>query len=94
MMKLDIAKLVKAEADKQVGRKLRGIVTALRAATPVDTGAARDGWRVDGKTIRNDVEYIDHLNQGSSQQAPSFFVEKTILAQVGVKPNGIVVRSQ
>ena len=94
MTKLDITKLVKAEAGKLANRKMQQIVTALRAATPVDTGAARDGWRIDGKTIRNDVEYIDHLNQGSSEQAPSFFVEKTILAQVGVKPNGIVVRSQ
>jgi len=94
MTKLDITKLVKAEAGKLANRKMQQIVTALRAATPVDTGAARDGWRIDGKTIRNDVEYIDHLNQGSSKQAPSFFVEKTILAQVGVKPNGIVVRSQ
>jgi len=30
-------------------------------------------------TVKNDAEYIVYLNQGSSKQAPKFFIEKTII---------------
>lgn len=73
---------------------LSRFVEALREATPVDTGHARDSWRTDGSKIYNDADYIQHLNEGSSEQAPSHFIEKTLLAQKGVNPDGIIVRSQ
>ena len=67
--------------------------TQLKMVTPVDTGLARKSWdnRVNltrrGKflsgTIFNDVEYIDILNQGHSQQAPSYFIEQT-LSKIGL----------
>ena len=61
---------------------------ALARVTPVDTGYARSRWEyetitVNGETvgvINNDAPYIQYLNQGSSKQAPAFFIEKTLVA--------------
>jgi hypothetical protein len=65
---------------------------ALVASTPIDTGNARAGWRIeDNKKIVNDVDYISELNEGTSKQAPSFFIEKTLMAQ-GLKPKGAIVK--
>jgi hypothetical protein len=36
-------------------------------------------------TVTNDTPYIIYLNKGSSKQAPSFFIEKTLISQ-GYKP--------
>jgi len=69
----------------------------LRVVTPVDEGNARNGWRRTihknfrnsfiGATIYNEVEYIDRLNKGHSQQAPSYFIEQT-LSRIGlITPN-------
>ena len=65
----------------------------LRVVTPVDSGNARRGWQRDievsftnsfiGATIYNDVDYIDRLNQGHSQQAPTYFIEQT-LSKIGL----------
>lgn len=54
------------------------LLQELRAATPVETGRARDGWRRDATGIRNDVPYVGRLNAGSSRQAPAGFVEAAI----------------
>lgn len=50
----------------------------LRAATPVETGRARDGWRLTETGLRNEVPYVGRLNAGSSRQAPAGFVEAAI----------------
>lgn len=59
------------------------LVAELKKETPVDTGEARDGWvsqeTPNGAIVENNVEHIAHLNAGSSQQAPSHFVEKVAL---------------
>lgn len=81
-----------AVASARKGR-IPSLVAALRAATPVDTGNARDGWKSSGSTIYNEVDYIDNLNSGSSKQAPTRFIEKTLLAQDGVRPNGVIVKT-
>ena len=78
------------EAKKKA--KMSQMVEALKDATPVATGHARDGWHVSGDSIVNEVDYIDDLNDGSSQQAPAFFIEQTLLAQEGVSPSGTIVR--
>ena len=85
---------LKTTMRKQKKRVLNQIVTDLRAATPVDTGEARDGWYATRNSIENDVDHIDALNAGSSQQAPSHFVERTILRRHGVFPNGIIVTTK
>lgn len=74
---------IKKEADAALTVVATKIVQELRDETPVDTGRARDGWTQeeshDGVVISNDVPYIESLNNGHSKQAPSFFVEKTLL---------------
>ena len=70
------------------------LVQALKDATPVDTGNARDHWVSQGDKIVNETEYIDLLNQGSSKQAPEYFIEKTLLAQKDIIPSGTIVRSK
>ncbi|WP_430435843.1 hypothetical protein [Oceanibaculum nanhaiense] len=54
------------------------LLQELRAATPVETGRAREGWRRDATGIRNEVPYVARLNAGSSRQAPAGFVEAAI----------------
>ena len=88
---LSIKKQADRETQQGLSRKKRQIVEKLKEATPVDTGEARDGWRVEGNSIVNDVEHLDNLNAGSSKQAPSHFVERTLLSEVGVRSNGIIV---
>jgi hypothetical protein len=57
----------------------------LRETTPVDTGAARDGWEiVPGPVVVNDEEHIRYLNEGSSQQAPAGFVESALAQAVAI----------
>src|SRR5210317_716966 len=70
---------------------LDDLVDDLKRETPVDTGKARNGWYHTRNAIHNDVEYIDELNAGSSQQAPSYFIERTLLKKRGIRPNGIIV---
>ena len=68
------------------------LIEKLREVTPVDTGNARDSWRLEGDAIVNDAPYISNLNQGSSKQAPAYFVESTVMSQPGIKPDGLVVK--
>lgn len=46
------------------------LFTRIVRRTPVDTGKAADGWQIDGTSITNDVEYIQYLENGHSDQAP------------------------
>jgi HK97 gp10 family phage protein len=69
---------------------------ALEEATPVDTGYAQSRWEVHPKLnnryeVANDAEYIEYLNAGSSQQAPKNFIEKTVLEQKDLVPDGTIV---
>ena len=67
-------------------------VDALKNKTPVDTGEARDGWHIDERgNIANNVEHIAALNDGHSNQAPTHFIESTVLSLENVRPNGIIV---
>ncbi len=59
----------------------------LREVTPVDTGAARAGWRIEpgaagAVSVRNDEEHVRYLNEGSSKQAPAGFVEAAVAQAV------------
>lgn len=87
----DLKNKIEIEIQTKKKSEMKAIVEKLKDATPVDTGLARDSWKIDGDRIVNDVEYIDYLNQGSSKQAPSHFVENTILSHKGVSPNGVIV---
>jgi hypothetical protein len=67
------------------------LIDALKEATPVDTGRAREGWKLQDNKIVNEVEYIEELNAGSSKQAPSHFIERTLLANENVNANGVII---
>jgi hypothetical protein len=88
---MDLQKELLKRSEAIKNAKALELVEKLKAATPVDTGRARDGWKYDGKSISNDVEYIDELNRGSSTQAPSHFIERTIMEDASVSPNGTIV---
>lgn len=65
-------------------RKIVGsLLSELEDKTPVDTGHAKASWGLesssDGFKVSNSAEYIEYLNNGSSKQAPAFFVESTAL---------------
>ena len=90
----DLKKEFDALTEKGKAAKMESLVNALAAATPIDTGEARQGWHIVGDSIVNNVEYIESLNSGSSQQAPSHFIEQTLLTQQGVSPSGTIVRSK
>ena len=63
----------------------------IKAATPVDTGAARDSWQIKRDKIVSDSDYMIDLNHGTSQQAPTHFIEKTLLTDPQLTPNGTIV---
>jgi hypothetical protein len=88
---MNLKKELLQKAEQVRNKKALELVQALKKATPVDTGNARDGWKFDGKSIVNDVDYIDDLNTGTSVQAPSYFIERTILADSTIKANGTIV---
>jgi len=91
-IKAFVAKAVHAQVVKYKEETTARVVESLKEATPVDTGNARDGWRIEDGKIVNDVEYISSLNEGHSKQAPSHFIEQTVLNTTGVKPNGTIVQ--
>lgn len=75
--------------------RVAAMVKELEAATPVDTGLAKASWQVQkqpwGWKVENTVEYIQYLNEGSSQQAPAHFVE--MIALKYGKPHGTIVET-
>lgn len=71
-------------ADDDIDQKMDRATQLLREVTPVDTGFARSRWVnrkniiLPGGVIENDAPYIVFLNQGSSRQAPAFFIERVL----------------
>ena len=86
----DIAERLLTIAVRQIILRSEKMVTDLVMETPIDTGEARAGWKVrrtsKGVNITNDVDHITDLNEGSSQQAPSNFIEYTMMKYGKVKP--------
>jgi hypothetical protein len=92
--KRDLRREIPQEASLKVVVRKKQLMSALKAATPVDTGRARAGWHMTMRGIENEVPYIGRLNQGSSKQAPALFIERTLLRHGDVRPSGIIVRSK
>ena len=92
-MKIDLNLMSEFKQKSEIikNKEAKRLVEELRAATPIDTGRARAGWKYEDGQISNDVEYIDRLNAGSSTQAPTHFIERTLLANENVSPNGVIV---
>lgn len=92
-IKGDLSKEIKASVEKQKQEKIKKLTEALKNATPVDTGNARDNWKFSKNSIYNEVDYIGLLNEGTSKQAPEHFIEKTLLSQDSIHPSGTILRS-
>ena len=81
---------IRFEGKTKLKKKLKGIIDEMtrdlteeiRKGTPIDTGKARRGWRrtltPKGATINNSVDYVSHLENGSSRQAPKGMVKPAI----------------
>ena len=83
-----IRKKVSVRVNDGILAVVEQIKAELVIATPVDTGAARAGWRVvkmphkdrySVYEVVNDVPYISALNEGHSDQAPAHFIEAIAL---------------
>jgi len=87
---------IAVEAKKNFHRKLEiaKTIKELKQVTPIDTGEARDGWIATDHSIENDVEHVKNLNEGSSKQAPAYFIEKTILNNPNLIVHGVIVRDK
>lgn len=82
------------QLDKEIARSYDSyqgrLFRALVSATPIDTGQAQRGWKEvkdmsklvgtnkKAIVIRNDVAYIQRLDEGHSSQQPKGFVKQTI----------------
>ena len=89
-----LKKQLEEEKEKRKNEEKQKILENLKAATPVDTGEAQEGWYANANSIENDVEHIDVLNSGSSQQAPAYFIERTVLKNPHVKVQGNIIREK
>lgn len=88
---LEIKKVSKESKTAAENEVKRSLLVKLRETTPIDTGEAAAGWRIEGKAVVNDVDHVLQLNRGSSRQAPSNFIEKTVMSDSRLRPNGVVV---
>ena len=88
----ELEKEVYQRASEDLAEKVLFATSTLREVTPVDTGKARASWeneivfkngKVDEAEITSDAEYMGFLNNGSSKQAPPFFIEQ-VLMTIGV----------
>jgi hypothetical protein len=93
-LKGNFQKEIEAQIKNAGKGTIPNLIALLSVATPKDTGEAAAGWHQEGDTIVNDVDHIENLNEGSSEQAPAYFIEKTLLSQKGVRASGIIVRSE
>lgn len=82
----EFEKLLKSNSSitKENTRKtVKNLVEELRQNTPIDTGLARASWKTEdslvGIDVKNTTDYIEYLNQGSSKQAPAYFIESIAL---------------
>ncbi len=82
---------IQRQSQKTVDSSKRKLLKELQESTPVDTGEARDGWKVTGKGLENDVEHIIALNEGHSPQAEPNFIEHSVL-KLGLKIKGSIVQ--
>jgi len=87
---------VRRLGNSSIKEKISHATKTLRIVTPVDTGEARLGWKskhyrgLDGYTegtISNDVDHIEFLNNGSSKQAPKYFIEQVLMTIGIITPN-------
>ncbi|MFY9342220.1 MAG: HK97 gp10 family phage protein [Planctomycetota bacterium] len=84
---------VKAKALDLQRRMVAEVFAGVVQGTPVDTGHARQGWKIEangaaativniqfGDRVRvlNDVPYVEFLAKGSSKQAPPGWIQAVV----------------
>ena len=74
----DIMKDIHKRSKNFISAVMDDVKRVAQDETPVDTGQARRGWRRKGQDVLNNVEYITHLEDGHSKQAPSGIARPTI----------------
>lgn len=88
-----LGKRLEEVSQEEARRAVSKMTDELRNATPVDTGLAKSSWVTTEMPkkfyVENTTEYIQYLNEGSSNQAPPRFIE-SIALKYG-KPLGIIV---
>ena len=87
----EITAQLNAAKQKKTQDEIASLIDDLKEATPIDTGFAREEWKLENGKIVNGADYIDDLNAGSSKQAPAYFIEQTVISHDHVKPNGVIV---
>lgn len=80
----NLRKKIKKAGDDKAKLTIVALLADLKTATPVDTGLAQSSWtarQISNVTtvVQNNVPYIRYLNEGSSEKAPAFFVERVAL---------------
>lgn len=91
--KKEFLKEFEVEAKKEVIPFAKTFIDQLKENTPILTGAARDSWELKRSPLQivSDSDYMKELNAGSSKQAPSNFIESTLLSNPAVSANGNIV---
>lgn len=85
----DTLREVIRDANRNFNRLLPQLTRELAKETPKDTGRASRGWNTVSRgdiigtrstqtVIRNDVDYVQYLNQGHSSQANAGYIAETI----------------
>ena len=85
--KLDIRDLEKS-VDKLVSDISKQTLRTAKANTPIRSGRARRSWTENSRgpglfEVQNSVPYIEHLEKGSSRQAPRGIIKPTVRAVTG-----------
>jgi hypothetical protein len=75
-------KQLEREKDAFIGRVAQDTLVVARKNTPIDTGLARNGWRLENmfqqKRIVNRTRHINYLERGRSKQAPNGILGPTV----------------
>lgn len=51
----------------------------MKLKTPVLSGRLKDGWKVEGNSVINDVEYAGYVEMGTVHQRPVGMMSSTLL---------------
>lgn len=64
--------------DKLIDYVSHELCNRIAIRTPVATGRAQAGWHVEGHAIVNEVDYVQFLEYGHSNQAPNGMVRVSL----------------
>lgn len=74
----EISNIVQEDLNKLETELKNDLVETLKRKTPVNTGKSREGWKVSGNEIINDVEYIGYIETGTEHNRPVGMVSTTL----------------